>query len=164
MILPWFFKRYPIWPIGWHVLQFNVDWGIWSCFIKDRGKTKFRNKQIFWWFLVATITILSTLSQFLSVLLVISGCLDLIPSPSVKIQTMGGKVSLRCKGKTLLGKLSTSFWKQKVCWQPPSNDLPLHLKETFPPILCILTEGEGIESRLPFKIISTLPVQFWNER
>ena len=25
------------------------------------------------------------------------------PSPSVKIQIMGGKVSLRCKGKTLLG-------------------------------------------------------------
>ena len=29
--------------------------------------------------------------------------LDLIPSPSVKIQMIGGKVSLRCKGKTLLG-------------------------------------------------------------
>ena len=29
--------------------------------------------------------------------------LDLIPSPSSKIQIMGGKVWLRCKGKTLLG-------------------------------------------------------------
>ena len=31
--------------------------------------------------------------------------LDLIPSPSpsVKIQIMGGKICLRCKGKTLLG-------------------------------------------------------------
>ena len=31
--------------------------------------------------------------------------MDLIPSPltSVKIQIMGGKVCLRCKGKTLLG-------------------------------------------------------------
>jgi hypothetical protein len=34
--------------------------------------------------------------------------LDLIPSPSVKIQIMGGKVCLRCKGKTLLA-LSTNF-------------------------------------------------------
>ena len=29
--------------------------------------------------------------------------LDSIPSPSVKIQIMGGKVGLRCKSKTLLG-------------------------------------------------------------
>ena len=34
---------------------------------------------------------------------VLKGSLDLIPSPSpsVKIQIMGGKVCLRCKGKTL---------------------------------------------------------------
>ena len=40
----------------------------------------------------------------------------------------------------------------------PSNGLPLHLKQTFPPIISIFTEGEGngIESRLPFKIFSTL--------
>ena len=39
----------------------------------------------------------------------------------------------------------------------PSNVLPLHLKQTFPPIIWIFTEGEGdgIESRLPFKIFST---------
>ena len=36
---------------------------------------------------------------------ILKGSLDLIPSPlpSVKIQTMVGKVCLRCKGKTLLG-------------------------------------------------------------
>ena len=36
---------------------------------------------------------------------ILKGSLDLIssPSPSVKIQTMGGKVCLKCKGKTLLG-------------------------------------------------------------
>ena len=36
---------------------------------------------------------------------VLKGCLDLIPSPSpsVKIQVVGGKVCLRCKSKTLLG-------------------------------------------------------------
>ena len=38
-----------------------------------------------------------------------------------------------------------------------SNILPLHLKETFPPIIWIFTEGDdGIKSRLPFKIFSTL--------
>ena len=40
----------------------------------------------------------------------------------------------------------------------PSNVLPLHLKETFPPIIWIFAEGEGdgIEFWLPFKIFSTL--------
>ena len=42
-----------------------------------------------------------------------------------------------------------------------ANVLPLHLKQTFPHIIWIFTEGEGdgdgIESRLPFKIFSTLP-------
>ena len=44
----------------------------------------------------------------------------------------------------------------------PSNVLPLHLKQTFPPIIWIFTEGEGdeIEFRLPFKINSTLPI-YW---
>ena len=34
---------------------------------------------------------------------ILKGSLDPIPSPSVKIQIMCGKVCLRCKGKTLLG-------------------------------------------------------------
>ena len=40
----------------------------------------------------------------------------------------------------------------------PSNVLPLHLKQTFPPMIWIVTEGEvdGIESRVPIKIFSTL--------
>ena len=42
----------------------------------------------------------------------------------------------------------------------PSNVLPLHLKQTFPPMIWIFTEGEGdgIKSRLPFKIFSTLKI------
>ena len=38
----------------------------------------------------------------------------------------------------------------------PSNILPLHLKQTFPPIIWIFTEGESdwIKSRLPCKIFS----------
>ena len=44
----------------------------------------------------------------------------------------------------------------------PSNVLPLHLKQTFLPIIWIFTEGEGdeIESTLPFKIFSTLITKF----
>ena len=40
----------------------------------------------------------------------------------------------------------------------PSNVLPLHLKQTFPPTIWIFTEveGDGIESRLPFEIFFTL--------
>ena len=43
----------------------------------------------------------------------------------------------------------------------PSNVLPLHLKQTFPPIIWIFTEveGDGIESKLPFKIFSTLQMK-----
>ena len=42
----------------------------------------------------------------------------------------------------------------------PSNVLPLHLMQTFPPIIWIFTEGlgGGIESRLPLKIFSTLRI------
>ena len=46
----------------------------------------------------------------------LKGSLDLIPSPSVKNQIMGGKVCLRCKGKTLLGDLNT-----KSLLTSPSN-------------------------------------------
>jgi hypothetical protein len=31
----------------------------------------------------------------------------------VKIQIMGGKVGLRCKGKTLLGVANKLFWSKK---------------------------------------------------
>ena len=50
--------------------------------------------------------------------------------------------------------MSTNFFKSLLTM--PSNILPLHLKETFPPIIWIFTEGDGIRSRLPFKIFSTL--------
>ena len=54
----------------------------------------------------------------------------------------------------------------------PRNVLPLHLKQTFPPIICIFNEGEGdgTEFRLTFTISSTLQntlinkeslVKFW---
>ena len=47
----------------------------------------------------------------------------------------------------------------------PSNVLPLRLKQTFLPMIWIFPEGEGdeIESRLPFKIFSTLPYKCGNK-
>jgi hypothetical protein len=57
---------------------------------------------------------------------ILRGSLDLIPSPSpsVKIQIMGVKVCLRCKGKTLLGVVL----KTKSLLTSPSNVLPYYLK------------------------------------
>ena len=79
------------------------------------------------------------------------------PSPSVKIQIMSGEVCLRCKGKTLLGVVNKLFVQQRLLTMP-SNALTLHLKQTFPSIIWIFTkgEGDGIESRLSFKIYSIL--------
>ena len=56
-------------------------------------------------------------------------CLDSIslPSPSVKIQIMGGKVCLECKGKTLLGILN-KLLKTKSLLTSPSYVLPYYLK------------------------------------
>ena len=52
---------------------------------------------------------------------ILKGRLDSIssPSPSVKIQIMGGKVCLRGKGKTLLGIVNKLLYS-KVCWQHPA--------------------------------------------
>ena len=65
---------------------------------------------------------------------ILKGSLDLIPSPlpSVEIQIMGVKVSLRCKGKTLL-VIVNKLLKAKSLLTTPSNVLPLHLKQTFQP-------------------------------
>ena len=65
---------------------------------------------------------------------ILKGSLDSIPSPSGKIQIMGGKVCLRCNGKTLLG-VANKLLKRKSLLTMPSNVLPLHLKQTFPPMI-----------------------------
>ena len=59
----------------------------------------------------------------------------------------------------MLGDVSKLF-AFKSLLTTPSNVLPLHHKQTFPPIISIFneSEGDGIESRLPFKIFSTLNV------
>ena len=60
---------------------------------------------------------------------ILKGSLNLIPSPipSVKIQIMGGKVCLRCKGKTLLVVVN-KLLKTKSLLTSPSNVLPYSLK------------------------------------
>ena len=49
------------------------------------------------------------------------------PSPSVKIQNMGGKIWLRCKGKILLG-IVDKLLKTKILLTSPSNVSPFYLK------------------------------------
>ena len=44
--------------------------------------------------------------------------LDLIPSSSVNIQIMGGKVCLRCKGKTLLGFFNKLLYTKSLLTSP----------------------------------------------
>ena len=61
----------------------------------------------------------------------LTGSLDSIPSPSVKIQIMGRKVCCRCKSKTLLGVVN-NFLKTKK------------------------GKGDGIKYRLSSLIFSTL--------
>ena len=86
---------------------------------------------------------------------ILEDSLNSIPSPSVKIQIMGRKFGLKCKGKTLL-VMSTNFFVQNVCWQLPGmfgqNDKNKNSKCSR------LLEGDGIESRLPFRIFSTLKI------
>ena len=67
---------------------------------------------------------------------ILKGSLYLIPSPSplVEIQIMDGKVCLKCKGKTLLGIVNKLFVFKSLL-TTPSKVLPLHLKQTFPPII-----------------------------
>ena len=57
----------------------------------------------------------------------------------------------------MLGDVNKLFVFNSIVTMP-SNVLPFHLKQTFPPLIWIFTEDEGdeIESRLPFKIFSTL--------
>ena len=68
------------------------------------------------------------------------------------------KISVKSRWNQLITKakhcwvVSTNFWKLfvfKSLLTTPSNVLPFHLKWIF-------TEGDGIESRLPFKTFSTL--------
>ena len=71
------------------------------------------------------------------------------PSPSVKIQIIGGKVYLRVIRQNIAGWCQQNF-VFKSFLTTPSIVLPLHFKQTFPPIIWIFTEGDGVKTRLPF--------------
>ena len=58
---------------------------------------------------------------------ILKGCLDLIPSPSMKIQIMCRKVSLRRKGKTLLSFVK-KILKTKRLLTSSSNVVTYYLK------------------------------------
>ena len=60
--------------------------------------------------------------------------MDLIPSPSVKIQIMGEIFCLRCKGKTLMRDVNKLFVFKSLLTQCPAI-FYLHLKQNFPPII-----------------------------
>ena len=65
---------------------------------------------------------------------------------------------------TILQNLQNTVVPFKCLLTTPNNVLPLHLKQTFPPIIWIFTEGEGNLLRLlrlPFKIFSTLPNDYF---
>ena len=64
---------------------------------------------------------------------ILKGSLDLIPSPSpsVKIQIMGGKVCLMCKGKTLLGIVNKPL-KTKSLLTSPSICFAFSPQVNFP--------------------------------
>ena len=83
------------------------------------------------------------------------------PSPLVKIQIKYCWESLLdVKGQNIARR----WCQQRFCFKSllttPSNVLPKHLRQTLDPIIWIYTEGVGdeIQSRLPFKIFSTLMV------
>ena len=63
---------------------------------------------------------------------ILKGSLGSISSPltSVKIQIMGGKVCLMCKGKTLLD-IVNKLLKTAILLISPSNVLSYRLKYTF---------------------------------
>ena len=77
-----------------------------------------------------------TTTYYFKVENILKGSLDSIPSssPSVKIQIMGGKICLRCKGKTLLGvvnnKKFVDITQQCFALLPqvnfPANNLNFH--------------------------------------
>ena len=66
--------------------------------------------------------------------------------------------NLMCKVENILKGSQDSIRQPSSLLTRPNNVLPLYLKQTFPPIIWIFTEGEGdwMESWLSFKIFSTL--------
>ena len=112
----------------------------------------------FWMFFFTLLAIL-IISIFVSkVEKTLKGTLDSIPSPLMKIQIMGGKVCLRCKGKTLLGVVNELLNTKSLLTSPSKQCFALFPQVNFPSTIWIFTEVEGdwIKSRLSPYIFSTL--------
>ena len=76
-------------------------------------------------YLLAVVSLFSVVHE--SIEKIKKGSLNSIPSPSVKIQIMGGKLSLRCISKTLLGDVNKLFVLKSLL-TTPNNVLPYYLK------------------------------------
>ena len=63
---------------------------------------------------------------------ILEGNLDLILSPSVKIQIMGGKVCLRCKGKMMLGIMNKLLKTKHLLTSPSALCCALLPQVNFP--------------------------------
>ena len=89
------------------------------CYGENNWKTKDEKRRI------GELTISKTKGKVEKIL---KGNLDLIPSPSpsVKIQIMGGKVCLRCKGKRLLGVVNKLLKVKSFAFTPQAN-FPAHI-------------------------------------
>ena len=84
--------------------------------------------------------------------------LDLISSPSVKIQSICVKFYLEVIRQNIAGWYQQTFFFKSLL-ATPSNVLPFHLKQTFLSMIWIFTEGEGdgIKPGVFSKIFFTLP-------
>ena len=69
---------------------------------------------------------------------------------------------LEVKRQNIAGLCQQTFFFKSLLTRP-INVLPLRLKQTFPSIIWIFTEGEGdeIQSRLRFKIFFILMITIW---
>ena len=114
-------------PPGPTIIVASVQASFTGC-AENGGRSFFNLPNMAWESIIATDIYLTTMLHLSKVTKdkvekILKGSLDSIPSPSpsVKIQVMGGKVCLRCKGKTLL---VNKLLKTKNLLTSPSNVLP----------------------------------------
>ena len=127
-------------PPGPTIIVASVQASFTGC-AENGGRSFFNLPNMAWESIIATDIYLTTMLHLFKVTKdkvekILKGSLDSIPSPSpsVKIQIIGGKFCLGCKGKTLLGVVNKLFIFKSLL-RTPSHVLPLHLKQTFPPII-----------------------------
>ena len=108
---------------------------------------------------------------------ILKGSLDLIPPPSLsmKIQIMGGKVCLRCKGKTLLGVVNKKFIDiTQQCFvllsqvNFPANNLNFHwrwwdrIQATFWNLFYFKTKEKDLATLWYFLFLTCWSLRIWN--